>query len=141
MQRNSLANGETRRTKDALPKPNRLFACVGKGIKSAITEFRYGLEGKLGLEMDYEIPIMQAWALLPQECDGPDDDAGSMFLLSVGDHSAVLQLSSNASDIAELDATSTRFDLRFRTVAAAKHGRYTIQVTEQSIVVVDGRHR
>jgi hypothetical protein len=131
---------ETGRNKDAFPKPDRLFACVGKGTKSAVTEFRYGLEGKLGLEMDYEIPIMQAWVFLPQDFDGSEEDSGSMFLLSVGDHSALLQLSRNASDIVELDGTSTRFDLRFRTVTGAVRGRYTIQVTEKSIVVIDGPH-
>lgn len=90
--------------------------------------------------MDYEIPIMQAWVLLPQDSDEPEEDGGSMFLLSVGDHSALLQLSRNASDIAELDAASTHFDLRFRTIAAAMRGRYTIQVTQRSIVVTDGPH-
>jgi Mono-functional DNA-alkylating methyl methanesulfonate N-term len=134
-------NGETIRSKNAFPKPDRLFACVGKGIKSAITEFRYGLEGKLGLEMDYELPIMQAWVLLPQgsdDADDADDDGSSLFLLSVGDRSTVLQLSSNASEIAELDDISTRFDLRFRTIAASTQGKYIIQVTEHSIVVFGG---
>jgi hypothetical protein len=90
--------------------------------------------------MDYEIPIMQAWVLLSQDSDDPDEDGSYLFLLSLGDRSTVLQLSSNASDIAELDAASTPLDLQFRTIAASTQGRYTIQVTEQTIVVIRGAH-
>jgi len=135
-----LANGEVRDDLNAPIKPDRLFACVGRGIKSSIIEFRYGLEGKLGLEMDYENSILQSW-VLPQDSMGLEDDNGSIFLLSLGDHSAALLLSSDASDIMELDTASTRLDLRFRTIAAATQGKYTIQVTENSIVLIYGPHR
>jgi hypothetical protein len=130
-----LANGEVRNDENAPTKPDRLFACVGKGKKSSIVEFRYGIEGKLGLEMDYQIPILQSW-VLPQDSNELEEESGSIFLLSLGDHSAALLLSSDASDIMELDATSTRLDLRFRTIAAATQEQYTIQVTEQSIVLI-----
>jgi len=134
-----LANGEIQNDKNAPIKPDRLFACVGKGIKSSIIEFRYGLEGKLGLEMDYESSILQSW-VLPQDSLGLEEDRGSIFLLSLGDHSAALLLSSDALEIMELDTTSTRLDLRFRTIAAATQGDYTIQVTEKSIVLIYGAH-
>ena len=134
-----LANGEVRNDQNAPIKPDRLFACVGKGIKSSIIEFRYGLEGKLGLEMDYETPILQSW-VLSQDSIGLEEDSGSIFLLSLGDHSAALLLSSDASEIMELETTSTRLELRFRTIAAAMQGNYTIQVTERSIVLICGPH-
>jgi hypothetical protein len=137
--RKYLANGEIRSDKSAVTKPDRLFACVGKGLKSSIIEFRYGLEGKLGLEMDYESPILQSW-VLPHDSYGDGEDPGSIFLLSLGDHSAALLLSSDASDILDLDATSTHLDLRFRTIAATAHEKYTIQVTERSVVVIDSHH-
>jgi Mono-functional DNA-alkylating methyl methanesulfonate N-term len=132
-----LANSEIRSNVDALSIPDRLFACVGKGIKSSLIEFRFGLEGKLGLEMDFENPIMQSW-VLPQDSYGLEEDGGSIFLLSLGDHSAALLLASDASEVVVLDAASTRLDLRFRTITAATQERYTIQVTERSIVVIDG---
>jgi len=137
--RKYLANGEVRSDKNALPKPDRLFACVGKGIKSSIIEFRYGLEGKVGLETDFETPILQSW-VLPQDSVELDDDRGSIFLLSLGDHSAALLLSSDASEIMELDATSTHLDLRYRTITAAMPKHYMIQVTERSVVVIYGPH-
>jgi hypothetical protein len=137
--RKYLASGEPRTDESSLKKPDRLFACVGKGMKSSVIEFRYGLEGKLGLEMDYESPILQAW-VLPQDAFGVEEEPGSIFLISSGDHSAALLLSSDASDIVDLDASATRLDLRYRTIAAAARGKYTIQVTERSIVVIDGPH-
>jgi hypothetical protein len=76
--------------------------------------------------------------VLPQDWNEVEEVGGSVFLLSLGDHSAALLLSSDASDIMELDATSTRLDLRFRTIAASTQNQYTIQVTEQSIVVIHG---
>lgn len=135
--RKYVANGEVRIDKNALSKPDRLFSCVGKGIKSSIIEFRCGLEGKLGLEMDYECPILQSW-VLPQDYSGLEEGSGSIFLLSLGDHSAALLLSQDASDIVELDATSTGLDLRFRTIAADTQGNYMVQVTERSVVVMCG---
>lgn len=133
----SSANDDPRSDVNVLAIPDRLFACVGKGIKSSIIEFRYGLEGKLGLEMDYESPIMQSW-VLPQDLYEFEEDRGSIYLLSLGDHSAALLLASDASDVVFLDAASTHLDLRFRTITAATKEKYTIQVTERSIVVIDG---
>lgn len=128
-------NGRVSRTKDAVPKPDRVFACVGKGIKSTITEFRHGLEARVGLNTDYQTPILQAWAL-PAEFENTDDDDACLFLLSIGDSSAILSLSSDAAEIAELDDSATRFDLRHRTVAVVAQETAIVQVTERTIGVI-----
>lgn len=88
--------------------------------------------------MDYQIPIMEAWVLCPTFDSLDDDDDVSIFLLSLGDHSAVLQLSGDARDIDNLEQEETKFDLRYRTLAASMHGSFTIQVTEQTIVLIIG---
>lgn len=128
-----------RRRRQVVPIPDKVYACVGKGSKGTVTEFWYGLEAKLGLVTDYETPIMDAWALSPnlQSWDDGDD---SLFLLSLGNASAVLCLSADATAITELDEESTKLDLRYRTITAGMHGDYTVQVTEQSIVVLNGAH-
>ncbi|TVY80576.1 hypothetical protein LSUE1_G004225 [Lachnellula suecica] len=128
-----------RRQRNFFPKPDQIFVCAGKGSRGVITEFRYGLEAKLGLEMDYQMPIMEAWVLCPDfdSLDGDDDDT-SLFLLSMGDRSAVLRLSSDAKDVTDIDQDNTKFDLRYRTLAASNHRNFTIQVTEQSIVLING---
>ncbi len=116
-------------------KPDRVFTCGGKGKKGAITELRYGLEASIGLEMDYYTPIMEAWVLYP-DFDPLEESGVSLFLLSMGDRSAVLRLSADAGDVQELSQETTRLDLSSRTVAAAMLENCIIQVTERSIVLI-----
>ena len=113
---------------------------MGKGLKGAITEFRYGLEANLGLEMEYGTAIMQAW-VLPANIGSVDEEDGSLFLLSVGNCSALLHLSSDASNISELDEHSTKLDLRHRTIATTVQGDTLLQVTEKSIVAINSSRR
>lgn len=117
--------------REQLPKQDRIYVCVGKGAKGSITEFRYGLEAKLGLMTDFNMPVMNAWALLGDLCTVADY-RGSFFLLSLVNRSALLHLSSDATEIDELDNDSTLLDLRYRTVAASLHGECSMQVTEKS---------
>lgn len=124
------------RRRETLLKPDRVFACVGRGSTGAVAELRCGFEAKLGLEVDYPTYILEAWALCPSFGSGSDDD-GSLFLLSLPDRSAVLRLSGDASAITD-DEENTQFDLRHRTITASMHRSHTIQVTEQSIVTIDG---
>jgi hypothetical protein len=127
------------RGKQAFPKPDKLYACVGKGIKGAIVELRRGFEGHIGLEMEFHTPIIDVW-VLPSEFDSVDTEGGSNFLLSLGDSSALLQLSGDASAVHEVDESSTLFDLRYRTITASAYSFCLIQVTEKSIVFIDGPH-
>jgi hypothetical protein len=117
----------------SMPRPDRIFACTGKGPKGAITEFRYGLEANLGLEVEYSAPVMRAWELPVMLATDMDDD-GSLFLLSLGNCSALLQLSSDATEIVEVKQAATSLDLGTRTIAASTHKNNIIQVTEGSIV-------
>ncbi|RDL33681.1 uncharacterized protein BP5553_08049 [Venustampulla echinocandica] len=129
----------TRRKRQAVQMPDKIYACVGNGSKGSVTEFWYGLEAKLGLVTDYEIPIMDAWVLCPN-LHSWDDGDDSLFLLSLANGSAALCLSADATAISELDEESTQLDLRYRTIIASMHKDCTIQVTEQSIVVINGLH-
>jgi hypothetical protein len=113
-------------------KPDRVFACSGKGVNGAIIELRHGLEAKLALSMEYATHIQEAWAF---DSNSPDTIGESLFLLSLGDRSAVLRLSADAKEISD-DELNTKFDLKHRTVAAGVCQGYTVQVTEQSIVFI-----
>ncbi|CZR62372.1 uncharacterized protein PAC_12269 [Phialocephala subalpina] len=128
-------NGKGSRNKEVVPKPDRIFACVGKGITSTIAEFRYGLEARIGLNTDYETPILQSW-VLPAEFEATEDNDTCLFLLSMGDSSAVLSLSGDAAEIVELDESATRFDLRHRTIAVVAQETAIVQVTEGTIGVI-----
>lgn len=123
------------RRRETLLKPDRVFACVGRGSTGSVAELRHGFEAKLGLEVDYPTYILEAWALSSFGSDADDD--GSLFLLSLPDRSAVLRLSGDASAITD-DEENTQFDLRYRTITASMHRSHTIQVTEQSIVAING---
>ncbi|KAE8450543.1 hypothetical protein EG329_006274 [Mollisiaceae sp. DMI_Dod_QoI] len=122
-------------TGEVVPNPDRIFACVGKGLKGAIAEFRYGLEARIGVETEYDAPILQVWAL-SSEFDAIEDYDASLFLLSMGDTSTVLSLSGDAADMAELDESSTKFDLSNRTITVATQETSMIQVTERTITVI-----
>jgi hypothetical protein len=130
----------SQRRGDIVPTPSKIFTCVGKGSKGGITELRYGLEARLGLEMKYNSPIMEVWDL-STDLDQSDSVDGFFFLLSLAGSSAVLHLSADESEITALDEYSTKLDLRYRTIAAATQGRSTIQVTERSIVISEGSQR
>jgi hypothetical protein len=130
-----MVNGAgARQDAESIPKPNRVFACVGKGSKGGITELRHGYEANIGLEVDYDCTIMDAWALSPSFDPSSEADP-YLFLLSTGDRSAVLQLASDATEILELDEDATKLDLNHRTIVAIAYGHYIIQVTEATIVV------
>jgi hypothetical protein len=118
------------------PNPDRIFVCAGKGVNGAIVELRYGLEAKLALSVEYPTHILEAWTLCPSS-DSPGTIDDSLFLLSLGDRSAVLRLSADAKEIND-DEENTKFDLRYRTITASMCQSCTIQVTEQSIVTVYG---
>jgi hypothetical protein len=126
--------------KGYFPGPDRIFACVGRGTKGSVTEFRYGFEARLGLETEFHMPVLDAW-VAPSSLCSLEDDAGSFFLLSLINGSAVLHLSSDASEIDELDQALTLLDLRYRTIATSLRGDCAIQVTEQSVVYVDSPKR
>lgn len=130
---------EHRTTREIIPKPDRLFACVGKGSKGAITELRHGFEATLALDIEYGSPIMNTW-VLPTANDSPENAYGHLFLLSVGDCSALLRLAGDASDITNVDQADTKFDLSSRSITAGIHGEFVIQVTERSIVCTSGLH-
>lgn len=130
-------NTAFRDKKQAFPTPDQIYACAGKGEKGEIVEFRYGVEAHIGLEMEFHSPIMNAW-VLPAHTASSGLEADSLFLLSLGNSSAVLQLSDDAGSIHEVAETATPFDLRYRTITAAFHDSYRIQVTEYSVVLIHG---
>lgn len=120
------------RHKEFLPKPNRVFACVGKGVTGAISEFRVGLEARLSLETEFSSAIVEAWMAPVALCPHEEED-GSLFLLSLIDRSALLYLSADGSEIGELSHDSTCLDLTYRTIATSLYGDCVIQVTDHSV--------
>ncbi|KUJ10314.1 uncharacterized protein LY89DRAFT_740042 [Mollisia scopiformis] len=133
----AYTNGNKFRAKEVIPNPDQIFVCAGKGIKATITEIRQGLEARIGLETEYDTPVLKVWAL-PSDFEEVEDYDASLFLLSLGDASAVLTLSGDASDIGELDESCTKFNLRSRTIVVTALKNLIVQVTEKAIRVIGG---
>lgn len=122
-----------------VPKPDRVFACVGKNPRGAVTEFRYGLEARLGLEIDFEIPILHAWTLPPST--SYMSTGGSIFLLSSVESSAAFYIPGDESSVESLDQEVTTFDLRYRTIAVQVYGNRAVQVTTNTILFIENNSR
>ena len=120
----------------ALLEQDKIYACVGKESNGAIVEFRHGFEAHIGLEMEFHTQIMDLWTL-PPDANSFENEDGPLFLLSLPHCSALLQLSMDASGVQELEQHRTKFDLRYRTLAAGVFGTRKIQVTERSVVIID----
>ena len=124
----------------SLPKPDRLFACVGKGSDGVITEFRYGVEARIGLHFDCEVPISQVWAL-PFDRAGNLANDGTLFLLSVGASSYALALSSDEEAVEAVPQELLTVDLEHHTIAAGVIGEHVVQVTVLAIIVASREKR
>ncbi|CAM1511135.1 Fc.00g086480.m01.CDS01 [Cosmosporella sp. VM-42] len=96
----------------ALCKPDRIFCTSGRGPKSSVTELRWGIQARVGLDIDYDQPVRQSW-MFPMEVHG---------------------------DLAQGDAVSSEaapFDLDSRTIYAVQNEQGTIiQITETSTTLV-----
>jgi hypothetical protein len=111
-------------------RPDRVFATSGRGMKGSITEFRHGMEAKIGIELDYGDILRQIWALPAVN--------GFHLLLSLPDRSTVLQLSSDLSSAAELQVAeeNVQYDLSSRTLALEKlTDEVWVQITELWVVL------
>jgi hypothetical protein len=109
-------------------------------VNGSIAELRYGLEARLGLEVEFPLPIMDVW-VSPIQLYPMGNDGETLFLLSLVNRSVLLHLSNKATEIDELDQSSTLLDLRYRTITTTFHVDYDIQVTEQSIVFIQDYKR
>lgn len=124
------------RPQSFVPIPDSIFVCSGKGESSSITELRYGIEAILGLDLEFHSTVTKAW-ILPSEVYSGLVGGDDWILLSLDDRSAVLQVSLDRTNAEELDPSLTQLDLTSRTIVTDVSGNRAIQVTEQSIIILD----
>lgn len=126
------------RAVDSMQKPDRIFTASGRGQKGSLTELRWGIQARIGLEIDLDENVRQSWMFRAQENDEPD----FYTLLSLPHSSTALHISSNLSQAVALDAGSVEFDVSSRTLCATKneHG-LIIQVTESSTSIITPSQR
>jgi hypothetical protein len=122
---------------DEFIKPDRVFAASGRGVTGTITEYRYGLPANVGLYLDTQTTVRQAWLLSLQR-------RGSyILLLSLPDRTAVLELSEDLSQVEEVEADSVPFDLTSRTIGVRQDSTQEtiLQITESYLVIASVRTR
>lgn len=129
--------------KTAVRRRDKIFIAAGKGNGASISEMRYGLEANVALVMVYSGTINRAWALPATADPAVVVTDGLLLLLSLPMGSGLLRLTHNAVGVEELSQADTGLDLASRTIAAAQNAQDNtiIQVTERSIVILDGTSR
>jgi replication-dependent DNA damage repair protein MMS1 len=115
--------------------PDRLFSTSGRGKKGTVTEYRYGLQAKIGLEYEFDFAAKQAF-MVPAHPSG--EIPGYDLLLSMPDHTVVLGLSEDLNDASEpSDPDAVKYDVSSRTLTAVAADEMIVQVTEQNIVLIN----
>lgn len=111
-------------------KPDRVFSASGRGDKGSVTEWRWGVEAHIGLDIDSGELASQSWVFTV------DSDTGqSLYALLALPHSSMLL--SFADDLGQVEEVGhTLFDTSSRTLHAIQtSGDMIIQVTETSVTL------
>lgn len=125
--------------RDGLKRSDRLFGCSGKGRSGVITEFRHGLEARIGIELSYPTVIQHCW-VVPKIHAMPEDS--TILLLALPDSTSVLRFRETVEDaVEELSELAVPWDLSARTLAFAEHEGVFVQVTATSITVATGDYQ
>ncbi|KAI1265782.1 hypothetical protein F5Y18DRAFT_46987 [Xylariaceae sp. FL1019] len=121
--------------------PEKVYMCSGTGASGSILEMRYGIQAKIGLDLEYPSPIRHGWVISKYEAI-PDD--GFWILLALPEHSTLLEISHDFSEVSEKDTHTTGFDMSSVTLAVHVATDFVVQVTTTGITVVSshntGRH-
>ncbi|RSM08014.1 hypothetical protein CDV31_008317 [Fusarium ambrosium] len=114
-------------------KPDRVFCTSGRGPRSSLTELRWGIQARIGLEFDYDQVVRQSW-MFPVESQG---ERGFYAILSMPHSSDVLHFPANLSNASALSSEVSPFDTNSRTISACQNNQgIIVQVTETSTSLV-----
>ncbi|KAG6093599.1 hypothetical protein E4U30_004188 [Claviceps sp. LM220 group G6] len=119
-------------------KPDMLFSASGRGMKGTLTQWRWGIQGRIGLELDPGEPTRRSWGFFM----GRTPKAHGLYgLLALPDASGVLRFSEDLAQVDSLEADKTAFDLASRTLDAHQtDSGLIIQVTERCISLITASH-
>ncbi|KAK3491675.1 mono-functional DNA-alkylating methyl methanesulfonate N-term-domain-containing protein [Neurospora crassa] len=117
-------------TDGQLRAPDRIFAASGHGLTGCITEYRHGLRADIGLELELEEGLKQAWLLNFSDTHGRYD-----LLWTTPTRSKVWQLPDDFSELTDSEPDQVLYDLSSPTLAVAQVNGVTVQVTTASITL------
>ncbi|OTA58363.1 hypothetical protein K449DRAFT_122920 [Hypoxylon sp. EC38] len=110
---------------------DKVFACSGRGITGAITQFRYGIQARIGLDLTYSSNIKQCWAI--PDFDKPTE--GFFLLLALPNVSTILHLSCDLSEASEKDHDAAPYDLTSTTLTVQECDGVVVQITMNYITI------
>ncbi len=113
-------------------KPDSIFTASGRGCKGSITQWRSGVQAKIGLDIESGEPNKQAWIFPVNEQGGP-----ALFgILTLPHSTRVLQFAKDFSQVQEIEGEDTLLDLSSRTLFATQQPDSSIlQITEAFICI------
>ena len=138
--RTAVAQGpiQSSATAGSLNRPDRVFCISGRGLRSSVTELRCGIQARVGLDIDFEQPIRQAW-MFPVKVGSQN---GFYAILSLPNSTEVLHFSGDLGQVDALSPEAVSFDLGSRTIHAAQSNTGTIlQISERMLAIISTSQR
>ncbi|KAH7178438.1 mono-functional DNA-alkylating methyl methanesulfonate N-term-domain-containing protein [Fusarium sp. MPI-SDFR-AT-0072] len=115
------------------PKSDHIFCTSGRGPRSSLTELRWGIQARIGLEFDHDQHVRQSW-MFPVEAQG---ERGFYVILSLPHSTDVLHFPADLSNANALSPEACPFDTSSRTISAFQTEQTVIiQVSETSTCLV-----
>ncbi|KAI8960068.1 mono-functional DNA-alkylating methyl methanesulfonate N-term-domain-containing protein [Daldinia sp. FL1419] len=114
------------------PQQEKIFACSGRGMSGAITEFRYGVQARIGLDLTYPSNIRQCWAI--SDLNGMAED-GFFLILALPNETAVLHLTRDLAEASEKDHEAIPYDLSSPTLAVREADGGVVQITTNYVTI------
>lgn len=113
-------------------KPDSIFTASGRGCKGSITQWRSGVQAKIGLDIESGEPNKQAW-IFPVNEEG---DSTLFGIVTLPHSTRVLQFAKDFSQVQEIEGEDTSLDLSSRTLFATQQYESSIlQITEAFICI------
>lgn len=107
-------------------------------MKGSVTQWRWGIQARIGLDIESGEPIRQAW-VFPIKTQ---DSTALLGLLALPHSSLVLQFAKDFGQVQAVPAEETELDLSTRTLFAAQCAPdEIIQITESFMAVASHKKR
>jgi hypothetical protein len=118
-------------------KQDSIFSASCRGLKGSVVQWRWGMQARIGLDIETGEPIRQAWTFTTRH----GSETVLYGLLALPHSSTVLRFSESLDQVDMVLTEDTPFDLTSRTLHAVQVSDTIIQVSETSINVATPRGR
>ncbi|EHK20253.1 uncharacterized protein TRIVIDRAFT_58763 [Trichoderma virens Gv29-8] len=121
----------TSQQRNKIRKQDSIFSASGRGLEGSVVQWRWGIEARIGLDIETGEPIRQAWTFTAHR----NNDRELYGLLALPHSSVVLRLSESLDQVDAIPPEDTPFDLASRTLHTVQVSETIVQITEMSINV------